>query len=201
MLARGDGTRRRSRPYRLPSDFAPDPELVRLLLGPRLERDAAGEDGCALLEAMRLDEVDLPERRGASLVGAAGAEEVGQLEDERDEIDRDQEGEEELDVLLDRRVRLLDPFERRLAGEEVAVGLDRRDPLRDLGGLGRSARARSCAGRRRSSRRSAGGRASAPLRRRPLGGRRACSTGRSRACGSASSSPRRLRTRRGTCCS
>ena len=45
--------------------------------------------------------------------------------------------EEELDVLLDGRVRVLDLVERRLAGEEVAVGLDRRDPVRDLAGLGR----------------------------------------------------------------
>ena len=63
---------------------------------------------------------------------------MGQLEDERDEVDRDQEGEEELDVLPDGRVRLLDPFEGRLASEEVTVGLDRGEPFRDLGGLGRS---------------------------------------------------------------
>ena len=48
-----------------------------------------------------------------------------------------EEREEELDVLRDGRVRLLDLLERRLAGEEVAVGLDRGDPVRDLRGLGR----------------------------------------------------------------
>src|SRR4026209_54173 len=40
-----------------------------------------------------------------SVVRTAGTEEVGQLEDQCDEVDRDQEGEEELDVLRHGRVR------------------------------------------------------------------------------------------------
>jgi hypothetical protein len=83
-----------------------------------------------------LDDVHPAQRGGASFVGAAGAEEVGELEDESDQVDRDQKREEELDVFPDRRVRRLDLLERRLAGEEVAVGLDRGDPVCDLGGLG-----------------------------------------------------------------
>ena len=104
--------------------------------GLRLERDAAGEDGGALLEAVHVDEVVRPERGRAPLVGAAGAEEMRELEHERDQVDRDQEREEELDVLLHGRARLLDALERRLAGEEVAVRLDRGDAVRDLAALG-----------------------------------------------------------------
>ena len=59
-----------------------------------------------------------------------------ELEHERDEVDRDEEGEEEQDVLPDGRVRPLDLLERRLAGEEVAVGLDRGHPVCDLRRLG-----------------------------------------------------------------
>src|SRR4029453_17507030 len=94
---------------RLARDLTPNPELVRILLGPRLEGDAAGEDGRALLEAVHVDEVVRPERGGAPLVGAAGAEEMSELEHERDQVDGDQEREEELDVLLHRRTPPLDP--------------------------------------------------------------------------------------------
>src|SRR5262245_39372630 len=114
-------------------DLPPDPEFVGILLGARLERDAPREDCRPLLEAVCLDKVGRAESRSAPLVGAAGAEEVGELENESDEVDRDQEDEEELDVLLDGWIRLLYPFERRLAGEEVAVGPDCSDPVRDLG--------------------------------------------------------------------
>src|SRR5262245_15333975 len=61
---------------------------------------------------------------------------MGELEHERDQVDGDQEGKEELDVFRHGRTGLLDSLERRLAGEEVAVGLDRGDPVRDLAGLG-----------------------------------------------------------------
>src|SRR5262249_19676945 len=55
---------------------------------------------------------------------------------EGDQVEGDEERKEELDVLRHRRTRLLDAVERRLAGEEVAVGLDRGDPIRDLAALG-----------------------------------------------------------------
>jgi hypothetical protein len=47
----------------LPCDLAADPELVRFLLGARLEREASSEDGCPLLEPVRLDEISSAERR------------------------------------------------------------------------------------------------------------------------------------------
>src|SRR5215813_11065774 len=121
--------------FGLARDLAANPELVRILLSVRLERDPAGEDVGALLEAVHFDEVVRPERGRAPLVGAASAEEVGELEDERDQVDRDQEGQEELDVLLHRRACPLDAVERRLAGQEVAVGLDAGDTVRDLAAL------------------------------------------------------------------
>ena len=40
---------------------------------------------------MNLDEVGRPERRGAPLIGASCAEEMRELEHDRDEVDRDQE--------------------------------------------------------------------------------------------------------------
>ena len=46
------------------------------------------------------------------------------------------ERKEELHVLRNSRTGLLDALERRLAGEEVAVGLDRGDSVRDLAALG-----------------------------------------------------------------
>jgi len=48
-----------------------------------------------------------------------------ELEHERDQVEGDEEGKEELDVLRHGRAGLLDARQRRLAGEEVAVGLDR----------------------------------------------------------------------------
>src|SRR6188508_3380358 len=83
-------------------------ELVRVLQGLRLKRDAAGEHVGALLEAVHLDEVVRPERGRAPLVRAAGAEEMSELEHERDQVDRDQERKEELDVLPHSRAGLLD---------------------------------------------------------------------------------------------
>ena len=72
--------------------LAQDPAFVVCALRPRLERDPAGED------RRRAPAGGAPRRRpspGARprppLVGAAGAEEVGELEHERDEVDRDQE--------------------------------------------------------------------------------------------------------------
>jgi len=79
-----------------------------------------------------VDEIARPKRGGRALVRAARAEEMGELEHEGHEVDRDEEREEELDVLLHGGAGLLDALERRLAGEEVAVRLDRGDPVRDL---------------------------------------------------------------------
>src|SRR5262249_5645692 len=108
------------------------PELVGLLLGPRLERDAAGEDPPPPLQAGCLAPVYSPPRGCAPLIGAPPAGKGGGLEHPRDEVDRDQERKEELDVLAHGGVRLLDLVERRLPGEEVAVGLDRGNPCREL---------------------------------------------------------------------
>jgi hypothetical protein len=113
---------------RLPYDPAPNPEFVGVLLGSRLEDDPTGKDSCPLFQTVCLDDVHRSKRGGASLVGAAGAEEMCQLEHERDEIDRDQEREEELDVPLDAGICPLDLLERCLAREKVAVSLDRADP-------------------------------------------------------------------------
>ena len=72
-------------------ELAPDRSVVGRLLGARLERDAVGENARLLLTAMNLDEVGRPERRGAPLIGASCAEEMRELEHDRDEVDRDQE--------------------------------------------------------------------------------------------------------------
>ena len=79
-----------------------------------------------LLEPVHFDEVVRAECGRALLVGAAGAEQVSELEHERDEVDRDQERGEELNVLRHAWAGLLDACERRLAGEKVAVGLQYR---------------------------------------------------------------------------
>jgi hypothetical protein len=52
-------------------DLASEPQLVRVLQGLRLERDAAREHAGALLQAVHLDEVVRPERECSSFVGAA----------------------------------------------------------------------------------------------------------------------------------
>ena len=72
-------------------ELAPDRSVVGRLLGALLERDAVGENARLLLTAMNLDEVGRPERRGAPLIGASCAEEMRELEHDRDEVDRDQE--------------------------------------------------------------------------------------------------------------
>src|SRR5689334_15141321 len=59
-----------------------------------------------------------------------------ELEHERDEVEGDEEAEEEQDVLRHGRIGLLDARQRGLAGEEVAVGLDRGDAVCDLAALG-----------------------------------------------------------------
>ena len=94
------------------------------------------ENGRALLQAVRLDDVDCSKAGGASFIGAAGAEEMRELEHERDEVDGDEEREKELDVLLDCGIVRFDLVERRLPGEEVAVRRDGRDPVCNLRGLG-----------------------------------------------------------------
>ena len=74
----------------------------------RLELDAPGEHGGALLEAVHVDELVRPQRGRGSLIRAAGAEEMSDLEHERDQVDRDQERKEERDVLPHSRAGLLD---------------------------------------------------------------------------------------------
>ena len=126
------------------------------------------------------------------LVNPAGAEQVRELEHDRDEVDRDQEEQEEFDVLLDGRVLLLDPLERRLTGEEVTVGLDRGDSGSRPARSPSRARRRSSSGQRRSSPRAPGrtrfSAASAAAARR----RSRLQYGRNRSCASRSSRSPRL---------
>src|SRR5690348_2753515 len=57
---------------------------------------------------------------------------MDELEEDRDEVEGYEEGEEEEHVLPHGRIRSLYPFERRLSRKEVAVCLDRGNPVREL---------------------------------------------------------------------
>jgi len=70
---------------------ATEVERIGSLLGPRLERDSSGRYRGALLQPVYLDEVRGLEREGAPLVRAARAEEVDELEQDRNEVEGDQE--------------------------------------------------------------------------------------------------------------